>query len=424
PGPIIEAVSLDDIPKPTSVRLRESRLQRLLGVSFAADTVSDVLMRLGMAAVSDGIGADSGTGNGAADNTWRVTPPSFRFDIALEADLIEEVVRVTGYDGIPARRPILPLAPHKVSDATVSLARMRQVLVERGYREAITYSFVDPDIVSLIDPDAPSLALQNPISSEMVVMRTTLLPGLLQAVVHNLRRQQSRVRLFESGLVFNSQHDGEPVQERVLGAVATGSVFAEQWGIPDREVDFFDMKSDVEGLLSLTGQAEQCRFVRPSDSTFHSGALHPGQSALIEQNGHPMGWIGNLHPRIGRELKLTGNILVFQLKLAALESGILPEYIPLSKFPAVRRDIAVVVDTDVSSHAARDCIRQAATGVLKNITVFDEYRGEGIDSGKKSLAFGLVFQDVSRTLQDSEIDGLVAATMAVLKERLGATPRG
>nr|VFJ90079.1 MAG: phenylalanyl-tRNA synthetase beta subunit [Candidatus Kentron sp. H]VFJ98089.1 MAG: phenylalanyl-tRNA synthetase beta subunit [Candidatus Kentron sp. H] len=414
PGPVIEALSPSHIPQPTQVPLRASRLRRLLGVSFPSDTVLDVLTRLGMATVAD---------DGAMDkNAWRVTPPGFRFDIALEADLIEEVARVTGYNTIPDLRPILPLTPHKASEATVSLARMRETLVARGYREAITYSFVDPDILSLIDPDAPSLVLQNPISSEMAVMRTTLLPGLLQALIHNTRRQQPRIRLFESGLVFHRQ-DGEPLQERVLGAIVTGGAFAEQWGMPAREVDFFDMKSDVESLLSLTGRAEDYRFVRFPDSSTHFGALHPGQGALIERGGRPMGWIGNLHPRIIRELKLTGNILVFEIKLMELESGTRPEYTPLSKFPAVRRDIAVVVDQSISSDSVQDCIRQAATGMLRNMTLFDEYRGEGIDAGKKSLAFGLLFQAASRTLQDGEIDGLVTGMMAALQDRLGAIPR-
>nr|VFJ52975.1 MAG: phenylalanyl-tRNA synthetase beta chain [Candidatus Kentron sp. FM]VFJ66417.1 MAG: phenylalanyl-tRNA synthetase beta chain [Candidatus Kentron sp. FM]VFK14188.1 MAG: phenylalanyl-tRNA synthetase beta chain [Candidatus Kentron sp. FM] len=438
PGPVVEALSQPDLPRPRPVRLRSSRLQRVLGIPFAAapvpanavsahpvsapsvsvDTVSDVLTRLGMVTVA---GTAAGDGK-----TWDVTPPSFRFDIALEADLIEEVARVTGYDTIPARRPVLPVSSHKPADATVSLARMRQVLVERGYREAITYSFVDPELVSLIDPDASSLALQNPISSEMAVMRTTLLPGLVQAVMHNLRRQQPRIRLFESGLVFNRQGD-ELLQERVLGAIATGSAFAEQWGIPARSVDFFDVKSDVEGLLSLTGRSREYRFVR-----FSHPALHPGQSARIERDGRPIGWIGNLHPRIGRELKLGGtpggNTLAFQIKLTELESGTQPEYIPLSKFPAVRRDIALIVNKNVSSYSVQECIRRAASDRLKNdalksITLFDEYCGDGIDAEKKSLAFGLLFQEASRTLQDTEIDKLVAGVMTVLQDRLDAIPR-
>nr|VFJ48687.1 MAG: phenylalanyl-tRNA synthetase beta subunit [Candidatus Kentron sp. DK] len=416
PGPVIEVVSSADLPRPAPVLLRQSRLQRLLGVPFDADTVSDILARLGMEIV-DGEAAGNGMG------TWRVIPPGFRFDIALEADLIEEVARVAGYDNIPAGRPALPLVSRDAGEAMVPLARMRRTLVERDYREAITYSFVDPALLSLLDPDASSLTLQNPISSEMAVMRTTLLPGLVQAVMHNLRRQRSRVRLFESGLVFNRKQDGALIQERALGGIATGEVFAEQWGMPDRDLDFFDVKSDVEALLSLTGWAEECRFVRLPDGAFPAGALHPGQSALIERAGRPVGWLGNLHPRIVRELKLAENTLVFQLNPAELESGTLPAYTPLSKFPAVRRDVALIVGDHISCDSIAGCIRHAATGVLKNVIVFDEYRGKSIGAGKKSLALGLLFQDSSRTLLDAEIDGLVTDIMAVLQNKFDAVPR-
>ena len=417
PGPIIEETAEPELPQSNPIRLRASRLQRVLGIPFPIDTVSDVLARLGMDTAVDG-------------DTWNVTPPSFRFDIAIEADLIEEVARITGYDQIPAKRPVLPLASHKASDSTISLGSMRQVLVERGYQEAITYSFVDPAIASLVDETVPTLALRNPISAEMAIMRTSLLPGLLQAVIHNIRRQQTRIRLFESGLIFNQNNSGqsigESIQEQVLGAIATGPVFPEQWGTAARNVDFFDMKSDVQAILSLTGWSQACRFVR-----FSHPALHPGQSARIERVHHEagqdisrgIGWIGNLHPRITRKLKLNGDILVFQVQLAELEAGKLPSYTSLSKFPAVRRDIAVIVDKKLSAHSVQECIHQAGTNLLKDITLFDEYRGDGIDQGRKSLAFGLLFQDTSRTLQDSEIDGLVTGIMSALQDRLGGVPR-
>nr|VFK60820.1 MAG: phenylalanyl-tRNA synthetase beta subunit [Candidatus Kentron sp. TUN] len=414
-GPIIEKISKSGLPQPVSMRLRSSRLQRILGISPSMETVSGILTRLGMTAVAD-------TDNDA----WNVMSPSFRFDIAIEADLIEEIARITGYDQIPVRRPLLPLVDCKSTDTNISLAKMREVMVHRGYREAITYSFVDPNVASLIDvctDDRSMLALRNPISSEMAVMRTTLLPGLLQAVLYNTRRQQSRIRLFESGLVFNrnndNRHESEPVQERVLGGVVTGTAFAEQWGMSARKVDFFDVKSDVEALLSLTGQAEEYRFIR-----FSHPALHPGQSAAIERaESGIIGWIGNIHPRIVRGLKLVGNTLVFQINLAAFEGRVLAKYSPLSKFPAIRRDIAIVVDADITAWSVRDFIRRSGTNMLKNITLFDEYRGKGIDANKKSLAFGLLFQDTSRTLQDMEIDELVVDIMAKLQDHLGAIPR-
>nr|VFJ90820.1 MAG: phenylalanyl-tRNA synthetase beta subunit [Candidatus Kentron sp. LFY] len=434
PGPVIEQISESDLPPLATVRLRNARLRRILGFSPGTETVSDVLTRLGMTVSRD-----------ADNDSWEITPPSFRFDIAMEADLIEEVARVTGYDRIPVRRPSLPLADREALDSPfLSIATMRRVLVERGYREAITYSFVDPKLASLMDPDAQGamLTLQNPISTEMAVMRATLLPGLLQAVLYNTRRQQPRLRLFESGLVFHGNGSDDrgsaPVQERVLGAVAVGSAFPEQWGTPVRDVDFFDVKSDMEALLSLTGRGEEYRFVRSSHP-----ALHPGQSAAIERTSGETdqttdrtidamdkrtdreiaGWIGNLHPRIARELKLAGNTIVFQIKLAALEGPGLPKYSPLSKFPAIRRDIAIIVDADVPARWVRDSIEQASAGALKEITLFDEYRAKGIPAGKKSLAFGLLFQDMSRTLQDVEIDERVTDIMATLQDRFDAIPR-
>nr|VFK78730.1 MAG: phenylalanyl-tRNA synthetase beta subunit [Candidatus Kentron sp. SD] len=423
PGPILEQGAESALPRLAPVRLRRSRLRRILGFSPSPETISDVLTRLGMTVLSESDG-----------DAWEVTPPSFRFDVALEADLIEEVARVTGYDEIPVRQPSLSLAEREEFESPLSIATLRRVLVERGYREAITYSFVDPRMAALMDPDAREamLELRNPISTEMAVMRTTLLPGLLQAVLYNTRRQRARVRLFESGLVFNRNHGkqngDEPVQERVLGAVAVGSAFAEQWGNPARDVDFFDMKSDLEALLSLTGRAGEYRFRR-----FSHPALHPGQSALIERAGPPtadarttgreIGWIGNIHPRIARELKLAGNTVVFQIKLAALDAPALPKYSPLSRYPAIRRDIAIIVDAKASAQSVQGSIEEAGADLLKETILFDEYRAKGIAPGKKSLAFGLLFQDASRTLRDEEVDGLVADVMASLRDRFDAIPR-
>nr|VFK24229.1 MAG: phenylalanyl-tRNA synthetase beta subunit [Candidatus Kentron sp. MB]VFK30605.1 MAG: phenylalanyl-tRNA synthetase beta subunit [Candidatus Kentron sp. MB]VFK75317.1 MAG: phenylalanyl-tRNA synthetase beta subunit [Candidatus Kentron sp. MB] len=425
PGPIIERASQTDLPLRTRILLRKARLQRILGISPANETISDVLTRLGMTVRAD------------SDNeTWEVTPPGFRFDIAIEADLIEEIARVIGYDRIPVQRPSLPLMVRKSKDTVVSLASMRQVLVERGYREAITYSFVDPELATLMDAGAHEsmLALQNPISTDMAIMRATLLPGLLQAALYNTRRQQSRVRLFESGLVFSrnrqEEQENEPIQERVLGGIAVGPAFTEQWGIPTRDTDFFDVKSDVEAVLSLTGQVEAYRF-----TPYSHPALHPGRSALIERTGdsvdpsagktisNPIGWIGNIHPRITRELRLSENTVVFQIAPALLDTQVLSGYFPLSKFPVIRRDIALILDAEVLAQSVQNFIGEIATDTLKKITLFDEYHGKGIGTGKKSLAFGLLFQDTSRTLQDAEIDALVSNIMTELQARFGAIPR-
>jgi phenylalanyl-tRNA synthetase beta chain len=404
PGPIIEAVSPEHLPAEPAIRLQPHRLNKLLGMVVPAAQVEDILRRLGMAVSIE------------VDH-WRVVPPSSRFDIALEVDLIEEVIRVYGYGRAPSNRPLARLEMLPVPEGWVALIRIRETLVQRGFQEAITYSFVDPVFQQRLDPERQPLALANPISADLAVMRTSLWPGLLKAVIYNQKRQQSRIRLFEHGLNFLPMADGLR-QERFLGGVATGAVLPEQWGEPVRMLDLFDLKADVEALLALTGQPEVFQFVAVAHP-----ALHPGQSARIERAGEPIGWLGALHPRVARELDVEGDAFIFELQLAGLQPARSPAFQELSRFPSSRRDLAIVVDERVSAQAVQDVIRQRGGDLLREVWLFDVYRGKGIAEGQKSLAFGLNLQDFSRNLTDHVVEEAVSGILAGLAEQFGATLR-
>ena len=406
PGPLVEAVEPGALPKPASVRLRASRIERLLGCAVDADLVRDSLERLGMTV------ADAGAGE------WQVEVPSFRSDITMEADLIEEVARIVGYDEIPQHSPAAELDIPARPEHVQSLRRLRSKLVERGYAEAITYSFTDPAFQALLAPGESTIPLSNPISSELSVMRTSLWPGLFGALLHNVNRQQSRIRLFESGLVFAPGEGEEVSQVPIVGGLVYGTALPEQWGEKERPLDFYDAKGDVEALLRAADPRADFRF----EAGEHP-ALHPGQTARISKGGAPIGWLGALHPAIQAEQKLSQPLYLFELSLDAVLAGRLPVFEPLSRFPAVRRDIAVVVEESVSAQDLRDCVGQVGVDVLHYLELFDVYRGEGIDSGRKSIGLGLTFQDASRTLRDEEIDGYVGEILAGLESRLQARLR-
>jgi phenylalanyl-tRNA synthetase beta chain len=405
PGPVVERVSPDHLPTRSPIRLRSARLRSVLGTDVAAGTVAEVLNRLGLAV------------EGRAEG-WIVTPPSFRFDLGIEVDLVEEVARVVGYEQIPSTVPVAHLDVRPEPEARVPVARMRELLADRGYQEAITFSFVDPAVQARIDPDEEGIALANPISADLAVMRTSLWPGLLQALVYNRNRQQERVWLFESGLRFRRRH-ARTEQEPVIAGIAAGTAEPLQWALARRPLDFYDVKADVEALLALTGRADAFRFEPTEDP-----ALHPGQAAAVRRGDAEVGILGALHPAHLRSLDIEGPVYLFELSLAALGAGAVPRFHPLSRFPAIRRDLAVVVDEAVPAHAIRDCIGQAAADMLINLEFFDVYRGEGIDPGKKSLALALTLQAPDRTLQDMEVDRLIGGVVDALRRQLGATLRG
>jgi phenylalanyl-tRNA synthetase beta chain len=404
PGPMIETVSPEHLPAEPAIRLRPERIRKLLGLDIPAAEVEEILRRLGMAvAVEPG--------------HWLVVPPSSRFDIRLEADLIEEIARVYGYDRLPGNRPLTRLEMPAQPEGRVELARFKETLVQRGFQEAITYSFVDPFFQKCLDPERDPLALTNPISTDLAVMRTSLWPGLFKALVYNQKRQQTRARLFEHGLNFVPS-DGGLRQETYIGGVVTGTALPEQWGVPVQPGDFFDLKADVEALLALTGEPEAFAFVAATHP-----ALHPGQSARIERAGAEVGWLGTLHPRVARELDVEGDAFVFELRLAGLHPARVPAFQELSRFPASRRDIALVVDEAVSARAICACIRQRGGELLRDVRLFDVYRGKGIAEGRKSLALGLILQDFSRNLTDSVVEETVSGIIAGLTEQFDATLR-
>ena len=405
PGPLVDTCDDRALPSAPQIALRSARIERVLGMPVADDAVADILQRLGMAVHAGG-------------GQWQVTPPPFRADIRMETDLIEEVARIIGYDAIPAHAPTAELLMSNREETRVSDARVRAVLVQRGYQEAITYSFVDAADQQCLDPEHPPLPLANPISSDMAVMRTTLWPGLLQALAHNLNRQQSRVRLFEMGLRFRLL-DGQLRQQPAIAGVAAGPVMPEQWGATTRDGDFYDLKSDVEALLALSGDPGDARYA-PAEHA----ALHPGQSTRITRSEALVGYLGALHPALSRDRKLALSVYLFELDLDAVQAGHAVKFRALSKYPTVRRDVSVVMDESVTARAIRDCVGQVGIPVLENLECFDVYRGEGIDSGKKSLSLGLTFQDPSRTLTDAEVDQGVEQIVASLETNLGAILRG
>jgi len=404
PGPVIDIESEHCEWGKASITLRSARIERLLGVKISSDEVAGILERLGCQVRADAEG-------------WQVIPPSFRFDLAIEADLIEEIARVHGYDSLPSRAHPYAPAIRPEPEARVAVDRLRELLVDRGYQEAITFSFVDPAVEALFAPDAEPLKLANPISSELAVMRSTLWSGLVKAVQHNLNRQQDRVRLFETGLSFVGQ-GAALAQIPQLAGIACGDVMPEQWGEPARKVDFFDIKGDVEALLGLAHLTERLEWrVEPHP------ALHPGQSARMVLDGRPIGWLGALHPGLEKSLDLGRRVFVFELELSAITDGCVAKFEPLSKFPAIRRDIAVLVDEAVQAGQLAAAVKACAIPELREFHVFDTYTGKGVPTGRKSLALGLILQDLSRTLTDDEVESIVKTVVARLGDDVGADLR-
>ncbi|MDZ7662851.1 phenylalanine--tRNA ligase subunit beta [Thiohalophilus sp.] len=413
-GPVVHAQQADQLPVRAPVRLRRVRIARVLGADIPVDSVEDILQRLGM-------NPDRDEGRGTRDEehlVWEVTPPSFRFDINLEVDLIEELGRIYGYDNLPASRPQVSLRMGPRSETRRPAAHYKRLLVDLGYQEAITYSFVDPKLQQQLDPQAETLQLANPISADMAAMRTSLWPGLLQTALYNLNRQQDRVLLFEQGLRFIFQ-DTELKQEPVLAGLVSGPLLPPQWGSTSRQADFYDCKGHVEQLLAQTGNAEQFRF----DADERHPALHPGQAAVILREGRPVGRLGALHPALQQSLGLSQRVYLFEITQAALVERRLPAFVPLSKYPSIRRDIAIVLDEVISAQKVKDCIEKAGSKRLTNIELFDVYVGEGIDSGRKSLALGLTLQDLSRTLKDTDVESEISTILTALNRELGATLR-
>jgi phenylalanyl-tRNA synthetase beta chain len=305
-------------------------------------------------------------------------------------------------------------------EAKNSLSTLKKCLVNRGYFEAITYSFIDPKWQQILDPQKPTIALANALSSEMSVMRTSILPGLISALKHNVNRQQNRVRLFETGLCFIPGKEGSGVdsikQEPMFAGVICGDIHHEQWSEQSRKVDFFDIKADVEALLAFSDD------VAVFQAEPHP-ALHPGQSAAIKQKDEIVGWLGALHPEVQKALDIEQRIYVFELKQSAVASNTIPAFKPLSRYPEVRRDLAILLDEAIPVAEILSAIKSTSSELVKEIQLFDIYQGKGVAEGRKSVAFGLILQEFSRTLTDKEVDAEIEKIVSTLNHQFAATLR-
>jgi phenylalanyl-tRNA synthetase beta chain len=346
----------------------------------------------------------------AAETGWLVTPPSHRFDIAIEADLIEELARIVGFEAIKEVDAVARQRVPPVSEAAPVETQALEILAALGYQEAITYAFVDPALQVRLFPGERTPVLANAISAEMSVMRVSLWPGLIRAALENQRRQQERVRLFEHGARFASG-----IETDLLSGIVLGSRLPEQWGAKAVAVDFFDVKADLEALFARTGVPAEFAFVADA-----LPCLHPGRSARITRDGATVGWMGELHPQLVKDLDFTYAPVLFEVEFAAGLTAKMPRFEEISRFPRVRRDLAVVVDEKVSLRQLHERVTFAASSLLREIRVFDVFRGPGIETGRKSVALGLIFQDNSRTLADEDADRLLAAIRADLSATLGA----
>jgi len=402
-GPLIDALVEQQMPPTPQVELRHSQVNRLLGIEVARDDIDDILRRLNMQVTEQPAG-------------WSVVPPSYRFDINIEADLIEEIGRLIGYNNIPGSREASHIRMDSFSERRVSQNRIRDAMVDQGYYEAVTYSFVAPDLQAILDPEQPTLALANPISADMSVMRSRLLPGLIQALRHNLNRQQPRVRLFETGLCFIPAANGLE-QTPHIAAVITGNRVEEGLYAGSTAVDFYDIKGDLESLLMFADGAE-FGFERSENPI-----LHPGQAADLTLAGEVIGFVGGLHPAVLKKLDINQPVFVFESRISPIMKSSLPNFAEISRFPSIRRDIAVSIDAEIPVQALINCINSIKNEILQEVFVFDVYTGKEVRNNRKSVALGLILQDFSRTLIDEDVEDLVKKVLAQLKEHFNADLR-
>ncbi|KPN20960.1 phenylalanine--tRNA ligase subunit beta [Xanthomonas sp. Mitacek01] len=405
-GPVTAAELDAHIATPRTIALRRARLARVLGLTVEDAEVERILRALGLDVVADDAG-------------WQVTAPTRRFDLAIEEDLIEEVVRIHGYDRVPTTLPGGATRIAAPSETRVAEAELRLQMVARDCLETVNFAFVDASLLAAWQMAAGSVPLANPLSAELGVMRTALLPGLVASLARNLARQQDRVRLFEVGKVFAQAEaaGAAPVETLQVAAAVAGDAGAEQWGDASRPVDYFDLKGDLEALAAVAGA--QLSFAR---STAPHG--RPGRSADVLRDGRRVGWIGELHPRLLRALDIDVPVVAFELEASALQARPLPRVTGLSKFPSVRRDLAIVAPESVDWAALEATVRASAGPLLADVRLFDRYAGQGVETGFRSLAMGLILQESSRTLTDRDVDAVVADVVAALARQHDAKIRG
>jgi phenylalanyl-tRNA synthetase beta chain len=406
-GPITVAQSTEHLPQRKQVTLRAERLAKVLGENIEESRVTDILNRLGMNVI-------------AADGTWKVNAPSYRFDIAIEEDLIEEVARVYGYNNINNAAPLARLNMTYKQEKVIDINSFKALLCAKGCQEAITYSFVDPKKQNLLFVDDKTLTLEHPISADMSVMRVSLLPGLLQALSNNQKRQQQNLALFESGLVFTADENADNGVNQVakLSAVLSGNTAGEHWAIGSKARDFYDAKSLVEEILNLSAGHIQAEFVAAQKNIFH-----PGQCASIVVDGKEIGVVGAIHPQFEKPLGLNGRTFAFELNLADIEQRNLPTAQVISKFPAIRRDLAITVSNSVETGKLLKSIEKIGISELVSINLFDVYTGDGIEQGEKSLALSIWLQSIEKTLEDKEIQDTVDKVVRHLRDNFRAALR-
>jgi phenylalanyl-tRNA synthetase beta chain len=392
------------LPRTPAIDLRQTQLSRLLGTDIPANRVDEIFRLLRF-------DADRKT------QGWSVKVPSYRFDLHIEHDLIEEVARIFGYEQIPEKTDVVELPLAVVPETRIDTQLLADTLVARDYQEVVTYSFVDPRIDTLVTGRTSTLLLANPISSEMAVMRGSLWSGMLAAAAVNLARQQVRVRLFEIGKTFHGDAI-RPVEVQRIAGLVTGALFPEQWGVPAIPVDFLDIKSDVLSLLGLTGLAQEFCFAPVTHC-----ALQPGQSAEIWRSGVCVGLLGKLHPAVAKSLEIRKDVFLFELDSEVAFSAPLPSATEVSRYPSIRRDIAVIVSEDVAAANLQNAIASAVPELIRQVIIFDVYRGPGIEAGLKSVALGLILQETSRTLTDHDADSAMHLAVRKLQQEFGAELR-
>ncbi len=406
PGPVFVEESKSDVPAGRTVSLASEKVASLLGLKISNDDIEEILTRLGLVVMD------------RSDSGWTFEVPSYRFDISIEEDLIEEVGRIYGYNNLPRTLPVADMQLLAEPEVTSPLSAVRAQLVAAGYQEAITYSFIEPKLQKLFNPSVEPKALANPISADMAVMRTSLLPGLAKALQYNANRQQSRIRLFETGQVFIPQGDGLRQVDHIAGVVF-GSRMPEGWSSTKEPLDFFDVKGDIEAVLGLTGALESIDFEPAADHA----AFHPGQTAKLMKGDQLVGYVGTIHPNVGKLAELPGTVIAFELELGLILDGNIPEFKEVSKFPEVRRDLAIIVDESVNVSKIKKCIEQNSGEFMTSLSIFDVYQGKGIEDGHKSIALGLTWQHPERTLNDEEINQCVDAIIDSLDQEYQAKLR-
>jgi len=403
-GPLVDEIIEEHLPVRSEIVLRRRRLERLLGLKVDDSDVVQILTGLEMKVE-------------AHDDGWVVTAPSHRFDITIEADLIEEVARIHGYDSIPETSGFAQSPLKTVTESTVDLERAASTLIARDYREVVTYSFIDAEANTAFTGIESELILSNPISSEMSVMRASLWPGMITVAAENSARQQDRVRLFEASKSFHGSL-GEHTEVVRIAGLASGAAKHEQWGSTSESLDFFDIKADVEALLALAADIREIDFV----ATEHP-ALQPGQAAIILRNEDVIGVLGKLHPKLAKSYDLKRAVYLFELDAAKTLASSAPAAAPISKFPAIRRDIAVIVDEKISADELVKAVAQSSQELIRGVRIFDVYTGAGIEAGRKSVAIGLILQETSRTLTDDDADRVMAAAVKKLEDKFAAVLR-